>query len=91
MGAQKSFNKRKNFVELGKLRHKLCVEPNDFEKYLKNYFSKETLQFVADYNVEAGIRQIGKFGLVLSLADPNQENVWKNQIRYKFHFFCFKK
>ncbi|KAH9388010.1 hypothetical protein TYRP_009212, partial [Tyrophagus putrescentiae] len=72
-----------NFVELGKLRHKLCVEPSNPEIYLKNCFSKQAMQFVADYNVEAAIRQIGKFGIVLSLSNPNENGVWKDQISFK--------
>lgn len=72
-----------NFVELKKLRHKLCVERSDPERYLKNLFSKQSMQFVADYNVEAGIRQIGKFGFVLPITKPNDDNNWKNQIKFK--------
>ena len=72
-----------NRVELTKLRHKLCVERSDPEIYLKNMFSKQSMQFVADYNVEAGIRQIGQFGFVLPITNPNNDNNWKNQIKFK--------
>ena len=73
----------KNHMELGKLKHKLCVEPSYPELYLKNCFSTQALQFVADYNVEAGIRQIGKFGKIVSLTNPKQEKVWENEVSFK--------
>ncbi len=71
------------FVELKKLRHKLCVERSDPEKYPKNIFSKQFMQFVANYNVETGIRRIGQFGYVLPITNPNNDNNWKNQIKFK--------
>lgn len=74
-------NSRKSF-ELAKIRHKLCVEPTEPEKYLKNCLSKQAMQFVADYNIESGIRQIGKFGIVLEISKKDEINTWENQIRF---------
>ncbi|KAH9388086.1 hypothetical protein TYRP_009292, partial [Tyrophagus putrescentiae] len=73
----------RNYVESNKLSHKLCVERSEPEKYLKNCFSKQAMQFIADFNVEAGIRQIGKFGVVLDLAKDDKQNGWSHQIKFK--------
>ena len=40
------------------------------------------MQFVADYNIESGIRQIGKFGIVLEISKKDEINTWENQIRF---------
>ncbi len=68
--------------ETAKFRHKLCVERSAPGKYLKNCLSKQALQFVGDFSVEAGIRQISKFGAVLNLKNDEQFD-WSNQIRFE--------
>lgn len=73
----------RNYMELKRLSHKLCVERSDPEKYLKNCLSKQAMQFVADFNVETGIRQIGKFGVVLDLTKDDKQNDWSHQIKFK--------
>ncbi len=69
--------------ETAKFRHKLCVERSAPGKYLKNCLSKQALQFVGDFNVEAGIRQISKFGAVLDLKNNNKQFDWSDQIRFE--------
>ncbi|KAH9392055.1 hypothetical protein TYRP_022328, partial [Tyrophagus putrescentiae] len=76
-----------NYFETFKLKHKLCVERSYPEKYLKNCFSKQAMQFVADYNVEAAIRQIGKFGIVSPIANSDNTNNWKNQISFHYQSY----
>lgn len=54
--------------EMWRIKHTLCIDKNNPELYVKNCFSKQAMQFVADYNVDAGIRQIGKYGVLLDIA-----------------------
>ena len=42
-------------------------------KVLENILLKQALQFVGNFNVEAGIRQISKFGVVLDLKNNDEQ------------------
>lgn len=48
---------------------KFCVQQNDPRKYLKNVYSKQAFQCLADQNIELGIRQMKNFGVKQPIVD----------------------
>ncbi len=62
-----TFNTRDG--DSSKFIFKFCVQQNDPRKYLKNVYSKQTLQCLADQNIELGIRQMKDFGVKQPIVD----------------------
>lgn len=73
--------------------YKLCVDQKDPRKYVRNLLSKEALQFVSDINIDSGIRQIGKFGVILQLSShliKRKQNNGKQYINSAFQWLKSK-